>query len=300
MEKFDIYERVTQRIIEQLEKGVIPWRKPWKVSLSASDEKIDLSKVAFNRFTKTVYSPLNQMLLSKQGEYGTFWEWQNIGGKIKKGSKAEFICFWKLIPIKDKNEKGEEVIKQIPFLKSYNVFHISDIEGVEPLKIEEIKKPSKFESYEEAENIIAKYIARENISLSYGGNRAYYSPMNDTVRLPQKEQFTISEEFYSTAFHELTHSTLTVARCNRKESIGIFGSENYSKEELVAELGASGMLSLLNMETVKTFNNSTAYIQSWLKVLRNDKKMIVSASTKAEEAINYIINGKPQESEEVA
>lgn len=296
MPNFNVYERVTARIIEQLEKGVIPWRKPWRPAVMAGSGKVDLRTVAWNRFTKTVYSPLNQMLLSKPGEYATFSQWVSIGGKIRKGSKSGMICFWKVLPVKEKKEDGTEELKQVPFLKTYNVFHIDDVEGVEPLPVEELKPEEPEKTLQAADAVIDTYTKREGIRIEYGGNRACYSPITDSIRLPERGQFAHLQEFYSTAFHELTHSTLTASRCDRREAMGNgFGSELYSREELVAEIGASGMLSFLGIETPKTFTNSAAYIQSWLKVLRDDVKMIVSASSKAEKAIDFILNGKATE-----
>ena len=289
---FDIYEHVTNRIIEQLEKGIIPWRKPWKVSGIQIKGASDITRVAFNRITKTAYSPLNQMILKHCGEYATFKQWHDLGGYIRKGEKAEYVVFWKLYQKTETNAEGEEKIVTIPILKWYQVFHISQIENVEPLEAKDLKDNGiKFDSNEEAERIISEYQTRENISIEYEGNEAYYSPIQDLIKLPERFKFGKNgAEFYSTAFHEMTHSTGAKKRLDRLTP-SFFGSELYSKEELVAEIGAAGMLSLLNIETESSFTNSTAYIRSWLGHLRNDKKLIVTAASKAEKAIKYILNG---------
>ena len=138
-------------------------------------------------------------------------------------------------------------------------------------------------------------MTREGIRVEQtASNKAYYSPTFDLIHLPLIEQFTRAEEYYSTAFHEATHSTMKESRCNRQEDrkgkLVAFGSEEYSKEELVAEIGSANILNLLGIETDHSFQNSTAYIQSWIKALRNDVKMIVSASSKAEKATKYILN----------
>ena len=289
---FDIYEHVTNRIIEQLEKGVIPWKKPWKVSGIQIKGANDITKVAFNRITKTAYSPLNQMILQHAGEYATFKQWHDLGGYVRKGEKAEFVVFWKLYQKTETDKNGEEIIVTIPILKYYQVFHISQIENVKPLQAEDLKDTEvKFNSNEEAERIIADYQTRENILIEFIENDAYYSPSRDLIRLPEKFKFGKNgAEFYSTAFHEITHSTGAKQRLDREKG-SFFGDERYSKEELIAEIGAAGMLSLLNIETESSFTNSTAYIRSWLEQLRNDKKLIVSAASKAEKAIKYILNG---------
>lgn len=277
----NVYELVTNRIIEQLENNIIPWEKPWSGTIDG----------AFNRVSKKPYSILNQMLLKYNGEYATFKQWQELGGHIRKAEKSEIIVFWKMYPIKEKQDDGTEIIKTIPLLKYINVFHISQVDGVEPLKQ---KVTHDIEPIDKAEKILNDYWNRENITIEHvKGDKAFYSPMFDKIQLPLFEQFKQSEEYYSTAFHESIHSTMKTSRCNRQEDrkgkVVSFGSEEYSKEELVAEVGSAQLMNIVGIETTKSFRNSTAYIQSWLKVLRNDNKFIVSASSKAEKAVNYIL-----------
>lgn len=277
----NVYELVTNRIIEQLENNIVPWEKPWSGTLDG----------AFNRVSKKPYSILNQMLLKYNGEYATFKQWQELGGHIRKAEKSEIIVFWKMYPIKEKQDDGTEIIKTIPLLKYINVFHISQVDGVEPLKQ---KVTHDIEPIDKAEKILNDYWNRENITIEHvKGDKAFYSPMFDKIQLPLFEQFKQSEEYYSTAFHESVHSTMKTSRCNRQEDrkgkVVSFGSEEYSKEELVAEVGSAQLMNMVGIETTKSFRNSTAYIQSWLKVLRNDNKFIVSASSKAEKAVNYIL-----------
>lgn len=280
----NVYELVTNRIIEQLENNIIPWEKPWSGTIDG----------AFNRVSKKPYSILNQMLLKYNGEYATFKQWQELGGHIRKAEKSEIIVFWKMYQIKEKQDDGTEIIKTIPLLKYINVFHISQVDGVEPLKQ---KVTHDIEPIEKAEKILNDYWNRENITIEHvKGDKAFYSPMFDKIQLPLFEQFKQSEEYYSTAFHESVHSTMKTSRCNRQEDrkgkVVSFGSEEYSKEELVAEVGSAQLMNIVGIETTKSFRNSTAYIQSWLKVLRNDNKFIVSASSKAEKAVNYILGNQ--------
>lgn len=281
MAKTNVYEMVTERIIAELEKGVIPWEKPWTGVRSG----------AYNRVSKRPYSLLNQMLLKHTGEYATYKQWQDLGGQVKKGEKSEIVVFWKIFETEETNkDTGEKETKKIPLLRYYNVFHISQVEGVEPLAPEQLN--DEVEPIEEADKIITDYITREHIEFTEcRSNEAYYSPSQDAVVVPMKEQYKVINEYYSTTFHELTHSTGHKNRLNRLETgaVAAFGSETYSKEELVAEIGSTSLMNLLGIETVKTFRNSAAYIQSWLQVLRNDNKFIVSASSKAEKAVNYIL-----------
>ena len=277
-----VYEMVTDRIIEQLENGVIPWEKPWTGVRSG----------AFNRVSKKSYSLLNQMLLKHEGEYATFKQWSELGGHIRKGEKSEIVVSWKILPVEEVQEDVSKVTKQIPMLKYISVFHISQVDGVEPLPKEKL---NDIEPIEKAENILRDYWTREHIKVEHvKGNKAFYSPSMDSIQLPLFEQFINANEYYSTAFHESVHSTMKESRCNRaeerKNKLVAFGSEEYSKEELLAEIGSANLINMIGIETDKSFRNSSAYIQSWLKVLKNDVKFIVSASSKAEKAVNYILN----------
>lgn len=276
-----VYEMVTEGIIKQLEQGQIPWQKPWT----------GIRNGAYNRISKKPYSLLNQMLLEKPGEWATFKQWSDLGGKVRKGEKSSIIVFWKVLPVEEVQEDGTKIVKQIPLLKYINVFHISQVDGIEPLKQESLHN---IEPIEKAESILKDYWTRENIIVEHvKGNNAYYSPAIDLIRLPLFEQFNNANEYYSTAFHESVHSTLKENRCNRAEDrkgkLVAFGSADYSKEELIAEIGSANLMNILGLETVKTFKNSTAYIQNWLQVLKNDVRFIVSASSKAEKAVEYIL-----------
>lgn len=277
----NVYQMVTDRIIAQLENGIIPWEKPWT----------GVRDGAFNRVSKKSYSLLNQFILKHNGEYATYKQWTELGGQVRKGEKSEIVVFWKVLDIEDETEDGDVETKHIPLLKYINVFHISQVDGVEPLKQEELNQNDPIE---EGEKILNDYWKRENIKIESSiSNRAYYSPAEDLIHLPVFEQFENANEYYSTAFHESVHSTMAKNRCNRESEldgkVAAFGSEDYSKEELVAELGAACLMNVAGIENPKTFKNSAAYIQNWLQVLRNDVKFIVSASSRAEKAVKYIL-----------
>lgn len=276
-----VYEMVTERIISQLEQGVIPWEKPWTGIRSG----------AYNRISKKSYSLLNQMLLKHDGEYATYKQWQDLGGQVRKGEKSEIVVFWKIQPIEEEKEDGTKEVKQIPLLRYYNVFHITQVDGVEPLTLDAL---NDIEPIEKAENILHDNWTKENITVEHtASNKAYYSPNHDMIHLPLFEQFKDANEYYSTAFHESVHSTMKESRCNRSEDrkgkLVAFGSNEYSKEELVSEIGSASLMNILGIETNKSFRNSSAYIQNWLSVLKNDVKFIISASSKAEKAVNYIL-----------
>ena len=243
------------------------------------------------------------MLLSHSGEYATFKQWSEMGGKIKKGAKAEIVTFWKQLPITEKitddtaEETAETVKKRIiPFLRYYKVFHISQVENIEPLEEYKVENIQEHELIETAEKIKDGYIKKSGISFEHEkGDKAYYNPIKDKVVMPEVSQFKTINGYYGTLFHELTHSTGVEKRLNRGvNGTAAFGSANYSKEELVAEIGSSFILNSIGIATDDTEKNTTAYLQSWIRALKNDKKLIVSAASKAEKAANYIMDKEPE------
>ena len=273
----DIYTAVTDRIIAQMEQGIIPWKKPWIANAKA-----------ISHTTGKAYSLLNQMLLGRPGEYITFKQCQEAGGHIRKGEKASMVVFWKWIEQEDE-ETGES--KSVPFLHYYNVFHIDQCEGITAKHSTATAFPDGAEVLEAAQEIIYDYLSREGVKLSHmEGDKAFYRPSTDEVVLPIRKQFVSTAEYYSTVFHELTHSTGHPSRLNRLSKPTFFGTEDYSKEELVAEIGASALVNHVGLETTSSLRNNTAYIQNWLSVLKNDKRFIVSAAGKAEKAVNLILN----------
>ena len=277
--KKDIYQEVTDRIVSQLEQGVIPWHKPWIISGSGC---------AISHSTGKPYSLLNQLILGRPGEYATFAQIQKEGGRVKKGEKAAQVVFWKWLDVEDEEKPGE--MKKIPLLKSFAVFHIDQCDGLKPKHTTaapaQILQPDKA-----ADQIITDYLKRSGVKLIHQeGDRAFYRPSTDSVTIPALAQFKELAEYYSTAFHELTHSTGHASRLNRLSKVACFGSEDYSKEELVAEIGAAALVNHAGLETSSSFRNSAAYVQSWLKALRDDKRLIVSAAGQAEKACNLILN----------
>ena len=296
--KVDVYDIVTEHIIAEMEKGIIPWQQPW---CGGSEE-------AISYISRKPYSLLNQILLGEPGEYLTYKQAIALGGNVKKGAKAKFVVFYTTNNRKKVKEIDEETgeetgnVKTIitdygfPVLRFYNVFHLDDIEGIES-KIEKDTN-NQHDPIEEANRVANDYVDREEglTLIIRKSDRAYYSPKEDKVVVPELPQYKIKEEYYSTLFHELTHSTGIESRCKRKiDSVAAFGDFSYSKEELVAEIGSAMSLNRLGIECEKAFKNSVAYLQGWLKALKDDKKMIVVAAGQAQKAVDYIFDGKPEE-----
>lgn len=275
----NIYQMVTDRIIAELEQGKIPWQKPWT----------GRGDGAWNRVSGRPYSYLNQMLLGKPGEYLTYKQCTEAGGKVRKGEKSSVCVFWKQIKVEEEKD-GEKKTRLVPMLRYYNVFHIDQCEGIEQKHHRDGEPmPDKtFDPIDDAEVVLDSYLSREGIKLqNVEGDKACYRPGFDDIILPLRNQFQLAAEYYSTAYHEAVHSTGHQSRLNRIKSTH-FGSGEYSKEELVAEMGSAMSLNRLGIETDHSFKNSAAYIQSWLGTLRADNKAIVYAAGRAEKAVDLI------------
>jgi len=295
MNNNNVYQMVTDRIVEMMNQGIIPWRKPWH--FGAVD---DGSAQAISYTTRRAYSLLNQWLLGEPGEYLTFNQIKERKGTIRKGEKARMVVFFKSATYTEKDpETGEETLHTYPLLRYYNVWHINQTDGIASKCAapgEEQAAPKGPEAINAAENIILAYLMRET-SLRFQNDkpsgRAYYSPSEDKVVVPVLGQYDNAAEYYSTAFHELTHSTLKESRCNREgdNARAWFGNADYSREELVAEMGAAMLVSQAGIENDRAFRNSVAYLQNWIAALKNDNKMIVWAASRAEKAARYIIGG---------
>lgn len=287
---FDIAEMITGKIIEKLEAGVIPWQKPWN------------AVNACNYLTKRPYSGINYLLLNfeavEQPYYLTFLQVQQMGGRVKNGAKGEIVVFWKFFKGEDEKEGAEqagEESKRAPLIRYTKVFNVKDIEGIEfvfPKKTD----PSQLERIESCEQIIS--LMPNAPRTQHGGNGAYYSPSGDYVNMPLLEDFKSIEGYYSVYFHELAHATGHHSRLDRKEikEMNPFGSKEYSKEELVAEITAAFLCNHCRIEN--TIDNSAAYIKSWLKKLQNDKRFILDAAGKASKAAGYILGNHLQEAEQ--
>lgn len=292
----DVYEIVTNRIMEELNNGVIPWKKPWSGMNGA-----------VKHLGGKPYSLLNQFLLGCSGEWISYAQAIKEGGMVKKGEKGRIVVFWKWLEKKldEVDENGEQKIERIPFLKYSTVFEISQCEGItakhKNIKINENIKPD-----DKAQAIFDDYVTTNGIKVNHNGEKAFYRPSDDSITLPAIERFVDVAEYYSTAFHEAVHSTGASKRLNREGVVkdNSFGDALYSKEELIAEIGASMLVNITGLETDSSVKNNASYVQNWLEALKNDKRLIVSASSKAEKAVKLILNEeateKSEKEEEVA
>ncbi|MFW6173864.1 MAG: ArdC family protein [Elusimicrobiota bacterium] len=278
-----IYQMVTDQIISKLEQGTAPWQKPWKGGSSYAP---------VNLKSKKPYRGINIFLLGCAGYSSRYWasfkQVQQMGGKVKKGEKGHLCVFWKILSKKEHDKNGEEVEKNIPLLRYYKVFNLDQVEGIEDPDGDNFV--AEHNSIEAAQNIIENMPNKPKIT--YNEQRAYYRPSEDKVNIPKIESFVSSEEFYSTSFHELVHSTGHKSRLNRKEiNQSFFGDQDYSFEELVAEFGSAflcGESGIVN----DVIDNSASYINSWKKKLSDNPKWVVQAAGKAQKAADYILDRK--------
>lgn len=277
-----VYDIVTDKIIAELQAGCVPWRCPW----------IGI-KSAHNRITKKPYSMLNQMLLGKPGEWASYDQWMALGKSlnkkvcIKKGSKASMIVFFKRVEFDE--EDGSKVERTV--LRYYKVFHVDDVVGIDPE--EPYFYPYPINPLQESEDLFSKYIEREGILFRESvSNEAYYDPLNDEIHLPDRRQFSSAEGYAECLWHEATHSSGHASRLNR---IGVqqveFGSKKYGTEELIAEMGSAFMMHSLGIHTEDILHNNAAYIDSWIRAIKEDSRMVVRAAVAAEKAVNYIRKG---------
>lgn len=278
----NVYDMITTRITELLENGTVPWKKPWNAATNFPK----------NLVSKKPYRGINVWLTICQNYESPYWltfkQATELGGYIKKGMKSTPVIYFQMLDKSGSVADGDTSTNgKIPLLRYYSVFNIDQCEGITPPPTTEVINP--FLSIEHAEQIISGMPMAPEIK--YGGGRAYYSPALDYCQIPNKTAFNSPEEYYSTMFHELAHATGHVNRLSRKSIMepSYFGSHEYSKEELVAEMSASFLSGHTGIENT-TIENSAAYISGWMKALKNDKTLLVHAAAQAQKAADYILN----------
>jgi len=281
----DIYQDITNRIIAELENGVIPWQCSWHPPEWAHR----------NMISQKPYKGINRILLSLSRYSTPFWlsarQIAKLHGSIRPHEIPTTVVFWKFFETTDD--------KKIPFMRMYSVYNLEQTTGISPQNIPQLPvfHQLDFHPIEAAEQLLVQYTDCPKIV--YDGNEACYIPTRDIIKMPPPKYFISEEEFYGTLWHECTHSSGAKHRLNRPGIQKVkFGSPEYAREELIAEIGASYLCGHCGIEN-RTIKNSAAYIQAWLERLRNDKKLIIQAAAQAERAVRYITSPK-NVSEELA
>ena len=276
----DVYQRITETIIRQLEAGVVPWHKPWSGGEARAPQ---------NLVSRKHYRGINPFLLSctpfEQPYWLTYKQAQALGGHVRRGERSTPVVFWKWLAKEDHD--GKE--KRIPLLRHYCVFNVAQCDlpaGKVPTLPETVT--NDVQPIEACERVVA---AMPNApAIHHDSNGAFYRPAADAVHMPKRERFESAELYYGTLFHELTHATGHPSRLNREGITGDirFGSRTYSREELVAEMGSAFLCGHTGIEN-QTLDNSASYIAGWLAKLQNDKRLVVTAAAQAQRAADFIL-----------
>lgn len=278
------YERVTERVIELMEKGSCPWRRPW--SRIPAPQNFSSGKT---------YRGINLLLLGSMGYespyYLTFKQAMERGGGVRKGEKGTQVYYWGTFEPKDRTAEQEET-KQKFFLKHYTVFNASQIDGID-FPTPEKPEGNPIEPIAEAQKLVAQW--QSGPKIRHGMRDATYSPLLDVIGMPHLETFLNAPEYYSTLFHEMGHATGHRKRLDRKMEGG-FGSESYSKEELIAEMTSAFLCAQCGIDN-EVIENQAAYLRGWMKALKSDARLVVTAASQARKAADLILGEK--ESSEV-
>ncbi len=299
--KQDVYERITNRIVAELEQGVRPWLRPWNAEHAAGRITRPL------RFNGVAYQGINVLMLWSEAVakgfsapiWMTFKQAMELGGHVRKGEHGSLVVYADRIRRTELDvDTGEEAEREIPFLKGYTVFCVDQIDGLperyyakaEP-RLDPVQRIEKAESF----------FAATGADIRHGGNQAYYTVTHDYIQMPPFECFRDAESFYGTLGHETTHWTRHGKRLDRDFGRKRWGDEGYAAEEIVAELGSAFLCADLDL-TPEPREDHAAYIDSWIKILRNEKRAIFTAASHAQRAVDYLhsLQPKPQAEEAAA
>jgi antirestriction protein ArdC len=280
----NVYETITNRIIDSLNAGVIPWRKQWKTT-----GKNGGGSVPYNLTNGKRYRGINEISLLCSGYtsngWATYKQAQSLGYQVRKGERSSPVVWWSF---PDRNNPAEK--DRAPYAKFYSVFNVEQMDGVpQELPLDDVEP---FDAIESAELVANNYMgSASHPTLSYGGSDAYFRPSTDHVQMPPRESFTAPENYYAVLFHEFVHSTGIKSRLGREEiaSMVRFGDREYSKEELTAEFGAAFLCGEAGISNDGILDNSAAYIQGWLAKLQSDKNFAIQAAQRAQKAADYIL-----------
>jgi antirestriction protein ArdC len=288
----DVYQRVTDRIVQELEAGTRPWLKPWNAEHAAGRMTRPL------RHNLQPYQGINILMLWGEAEakgyaapiWMTFQQAKELGGFVKKGEHGSPVVYASKFTKSETGDDGQESEREIPFLKEYTVFNVEQVEGL-PEHFYQLKQQPK----ETMERIAHadRFFAYTGATIKHGGNQAYYAVTPDYVQMPRFETFRDAESYCATLAHELTHWTRHPSRLNRDFGRKRFGDEGYAVEELVAELGAAFLCADLAI-TPEVREDHASYIEHWLKILKDDKRAVFTAASHASRAVEFLHGLQPQ------
>ncbi len=289
-QKQTVYDRLSERICTELAAGTVPWRRPWRTEGRP-----------YNRVSNRAYTGINLILLglssgtreSGSNAWITYKQAEGLGGHVRRGDRGTGIVFFKPILRPEKTDPitGEAILTQGGVWREYTVFHVSQCENLPSVDPQPV--PQLFAPIARAEQIATQYLAT-GPTLAHGGDRACYAPSIDHVQMPRPESFTIPAAYYSTLYHELAHSTGHVSRLDRAgigHDLQRFGTETYSREELVAEIASAFLAADAGID--HDIPQVAAYCRAWLRVLQGDRRLILTAAAQASKAADYVTGAVP-------
>jgi len=285
-EKSDVYSRVTDKIIADLERGNLTWLQPWQAGHKAGPVSRPL------RAGGKPYRGINVVMLwaaaMEKGYTCPLWltykQAAELGGQVRKGEKGSLVVYADRFTKTATDDKGADVEIEIPFMKGYTVFNAEQIDGL-PAHFYATAQP--LNNAIERLDSVERFFANTQATIKHGGSRAFYSPSLDVVQMPELQTFRDAESYYATRAHEMIHWTRFEGRLNRDFGRKRFGDAGYAMEELVAEIGAAFLCADLGV-TPETRDDHAAYVASWLKVLKDDKRAIFTAASHAQKAADYL------------
>ena len=269
------YDRITERIVNLLSQGTVPWHKPWSVQTG----------LPRNLITRRPYRGINVFLLMAMNYESPNWltlrQANAMGGQVKPGEKSCPVVFWKPMKVKDK-ESGED--RKIPFLRLYHVFNVTQCTGLKNIPPADV---TAFATTQPAEIVL--HMPQRPV-IKHGMTAAYYSPVNDSIGMPDSHRFKTADHYHATLFHELVHATGHESRSKRASILerNGYGSDPYAKEELIAEMGSAFLCGYAGIVD-RTIDSSAAYLEGWLKQLKADQTLIVHAAAQAQKAADFIL-----------
>jgi antirestriction protein ArdC len=281
-----IHRIVTERMIAVLERGTVPWHKPWQAAIG----------LPRSMSTGQPYRGANVFLLgltaSEQGYASPYWstyrQISDLGGQVRRGERSTLVVFWKQAEITERDRQtGEPTMKQLPVLRYYRVFNAAQANHL-PERF--YPMPGQDAQITAPQGILDRYLACGPKLHHVAGDRAVYHPATDTIRLPLRAQFRSPEHYYAPAFHEAGHSTGHPDRLNRPgiADFDHFGSGKYAREELVAQMTSSILCNQTGIDTPEIFGNSASYIAGWLSALNNDERLVIITAAHAQRACDLI------------
>jgi antirestriction protein ArdC len=279
-----VYSRVTSQIVSAIENGVGTWRMPWHTSGRFAFSPINVT-------SKKPYRGINTLCLwaaaeakgYERGEWATYQQWQERGAQVRKGEKATLVVFWKFANTVETQDDGEEQTvpsSRLLFTRGYSVFNAAQVDGYTPNSEPDMPMPERISRAD-------AFFQGIGANVRHGGNRAYFSPASDHIQMPPFQAFEENVAYYSTLAHEHTHWTARSDRCDRQLGKR-FGDNAYAAEELIAELGAAFVCAHLGLST-EPREDHAQYIQSWLRVLKADRRAIFTAASRAQQAADYLV-----------